>query len=83
MEDPVPAELQEGFRVIRQHTTTPIAVGEVFDTIYDCHQLISEQLIDYIRMTVVRGGGHQSLAQSRATSPSCTTSAPDRMARPT
>jgi mannonate dehydratase len=57
MEDPVPAELQEGFRLIRQHTTTPIAVGEVFDTIYDCHQLISEQLIDYIRMTVVRGGG--------------------------
>ena len=32
MEDPVPAELQEGFRTIRQHTTTPIAVGEVFDT---------------------------------------------------
>jgi mannonate dehydratase len=57
MEDPVPAELQEGFRLIRQHTTTPIAVGEVFDTIYDCHHLISEQLIDYIRMTVVRGGG--------------------------
>ena len=57
MEDPVPAELQEGFRLIRQHTTTPIAVGEVFDTIYDCHRLISEQLIDYIRMTVVHGGG--------------------------
>ncbi len=57
MEDPVPAELQEGFRLIRQHTTTPIAVGEVFDTIYDCHRLISEQLIDFIRMTVVHGGG--------------------------
>jgi mannonate dehydratase len=57
MEDPVPAELQEGFRVIRQHTTTPIAVGEVFDTIYDCHRLIHEQLIDYIRATVVHAGG--------------------------
>ena len=57
MEDPVPAELQEGFRLIRQHTTTPIAVGEVFDTIYDCHQLITEQLIDYIRTTVVHAGG--------------------------
>ena len=32
LEDPVPAELQEGFRLIRQHTTTPIAVGEVFNT---------------------------------------------------
>jgi mannonate dehydratase len=57
MEDPVPAELQEGFRLIRQHTTTPIAVGEVFNTIWDCQQLITEQLIDYVRTTVVHAGG--------------------------
>jgi mannonate dehydratase len=57
MEDPVPAELQQGFRLIRQHTTTPIAVGEVFSSIHDCQQLIQEQLIDYIRTTVVHAGG--------------------------
>jgi mannonate dehydratase len=57
LEDPVPAELQESFRLIRQHTTTPIAVGEVFNTIHDCQQLIEEQLIDYIRTTVVHAGG--------------------------
>jgi mannonate dehydratase len=57
MEDPVPAELQEGFRLIRQHTTTPIATGEVFSSIYDCQDLIREQLIDYIRTTVVHAGG--------------------------
>jgi mannonate dehydratase len=57
IEDVVPAELQESFRWIRQHTTTPLAVGEVFDTIFDCHQLIREQLIDYIRTTVVHAGG--------------------------
>jgi len=57
LEDPVPAELQEGFRIIRQHTTTPLAVGEVFNSIYDCQQLIAEQLIDYIRTTVVHAGG--------------------------
>jgi mannonate dehydratase len=57
MEDPVPAELPEGFRLIRQHTTTPIAVGEVFNSIWDCQQLITEQLIDYIRTTVVHAGG--------------------------
>ena len=57
MEDPVPAELQEGFRLIRQHTTTPVAVGEVFNSIHDCQQLIQEQLIDYIRSTVVHAGG--------------------------
>ncbi|GAA3548774.1 D-galactonate dehydratase family protein [Nonomuraea rosea] len=57
LEDPVPAELQEGFRLIRQHTTTPIAVGEVFNSIWDCEQLIREQLIDFIRATVVHAGG--------------------------
>lgn len=57
LEDAVPAELQEGFRLIRQHTTTPLAVGEVFNTIFDCHQLIRDQLIDYIRMAVVHSGG--------------------------
>ena len=31
LEDPTPAENQEGFRLIRQHTTTPLAVGEVFN----------------------------------------------------
>ena len=57
MEDPTPAELQESFRLIRRHTTTPIAVGEVFNTVFDCQQLIQEQLIDYIRTTVVHAGG--------------------------
>ena len=57
LEDPTPAELQEGFRLIRKHTTTPLAVGEVFNTIFDCQQLIQEQLIDYIRTTVVHAGG--------------------------
>lgn len=57
LEDTVPAELQESFRIIRQHTTTPLAVGEVFNTVWDTHILFTEQLIDYIRMSVVHGGG--------------------------
>ena len=57
LEDPVPAELQEGFRLIRQHTTIPIALGEIFNTIWDCRLLIEEQLIDYIRVTSVHAGG--------------------------
>ncbi len=57
MEDPVPAELQEGFKIIREHTTTPIATGEVFNTIWDTHDLIRKQWIDYIRMSVVHAGG--------------------------
>lgn len=57
LEDTVPCELQESFRIIRQHTTTPLAVGEVFNTAYDATTLVTEQLIDYLRMAVVHGGG--------------------------
>jgi len=57
MEDAVPADNQESFRLIRQHTTTPLAVGEIFNSIWDAKQLIQEQLIDYIRATVVHAGG--------------------------
>jgi len=57
LEDPVPAENQAGFRLIRQNTVTPLAVGEIFNTIWDCKQLIEEQLIDYIRTTLVHAGG--------------------------
>lgn len=57
LEDATPAENQDAFRLIRQHTTTPLAVGEIFNTIWDCKDLIQNQLIDYIRCTVVRAGG--------------------------
>lgn len=57
LEDAVPAENQESFRLIRRHSTTPLAVGEVFNTIWDAKTLIEEQLIDYIRTTVVHAGG--------------------------
>lgn len=57
LEDATPAENQEAFRLIRQHTTTPLAVGEVFNTVWDCKDLIQNQLIDYIRTSVVHSGG--------------------------
>lgn len=57
MEDPTPAENQEAFRLIRKHTVTPLAVGEIFNTVWDCKDLLSEQLIDYIRTTVTHAGG--------------------------
>ena len=57
LEDAVPAENQAGFRIIRQNTVTPLAVGEIFNTIWDCKQLIEEQLIDYISTTLVHAGG--------------------------
>jgi len=57
LEDATPAENQDAFRLIRQYTTTPLAVGEIFNSIWDCKGLIENQLIDYIRATVVHAGG--------------------------
>ena len=57
LEDATPAEDQAAFRLIRQHTVTPLAVGEVFNSIWDCQTLIGERLIDYIRTAVPHAGG--------------------------
>jgi len=57
LEDSVVADNQESFRLVRQHTTTPLAVGEIFNSVWDAKLLIQEQLIDYIRATVVHAGG--------------------------
>lgn len=57
LEDATPAENQEAFALIRHHTTTPLAVGEIFNSIHDCRELLQRQLIDYIRTAVVHAGG--------------------------
>jgi len=57
LEDVTPAENQESFRLVRQHTVTPLAVGEIFNSIWDAKDLIQNQLIDYIRCTIVGAGG--------------------------
>lgn len=57
LEDPTPADDQAALRIIRQHTTTPIAIGEVFNSLWDCKQIIEEELIDFIRIAVTYAGG--------------------------
>ncbi len=66
LEDAVPADNQTAFRTVRQHTTTPLAVGEVFSSIWSCKTLIEEGLIDYIRATVVHAGGISHLRKIAA-----------------
>lgn len=57
LEDPTPAEDQDALRLIRQHSTTPIAIGEVFNSMWDCNKLIENELIDFIRVAVTYAGG--------------------------
>jgi mannonate dehydratase len=57
LEDCTPAENPEALRLVRQHTTTPLAIGEIFNTVWDYQQIIREQLIDYVRGAVTHMGG--------------------------
>mgnify|MGYP001049868426 CR=1 FL=1 len=57
LEDCTPAENQEALRLVRRHTTIPLAIGEVFNSIWDIRELIAEQLIDYVRVAATHFGG--------------------------
>jgi mannonate dehydratase len=57
LEDVTPAEDQDALRLVRQHTTTPLAIGEVFNSVWDCERMIRERLIDYIRVSAAHAGG--------------------------
>jgi mannonate dehydratase len=57
LEDATPAEDQEALRLIRHHTTTPLAIGEVFNSVHDYTTLLSGRLIDYVRSAVTHTGG--------------------------
>ena len=57
LEDPTPAEDQDALKLLRQHSTVPIAIGEVFNSLWECNKLIENELIDYIRVAVTYAGG--------------------------
>ncbi|MBU2993037.1 D-galactonate dehydratase family protein [Octadecabacter sp. 1_MG-2023] len=57
LEDPTVADDQDALKLIRQHSTTPIAIGEVFNSIWDCNKLIENEMIDFIRVAATYGGG--------------------------
>ena len=43
LEDPVQSDLQQSYRQVRAATTTPLAIGEIFNALSDCDILIREQ----------------------------------------
>lgn len=57
IEDILPPEQIAWFRNIRQATTTPMAMGELFTHPLEYIPLISERLIDFVRCRVTHIGG--------------------------
>lgn len=57
LEDALPPENIEWFKMIRQQSATPIAAGELFTNVCEWKPLIINQLIDYIRVHVSNVGG--------------------------
>jgi mannonate dehydratase len=57
LEDPLSPEDIEWFRILRQQCSTPIAMGELFNSPHEWTPLIRDRLIDYIRIHVSQAGG--------------------------
>ncbi|MDD2959253.1 MAG: enolase C-terminal domain-like protein [Lachnospiraceae bacterium] len=57
LEDPLPPEQLSWFRRLREQTGIPLAEGELFNNCQEWKRLISEQLIDFIRVHISQVGG--------------------------
>lgn len=57
LEDPVPTEQTQWLRRLREQSAVPIAQGELFNNPQEWKPLITERLIDYIRVHISQAGG--------------------------
>lgn len=57
LEDLLSPEQVEWYRLVRQQCTTPQAMGELFVNPHEWTPLITERLIDYVRVRVSKGAG--------------------------
>jgi mannonate dehydratase len=57
LEDVLPPEQVAWYRLIREQCTTPQAMGELFVNPHEYLPLITDRLIDYVRVRVSKAGG--------------------------
>lgn len=57
LEDALAPEDIEWFQTIRQQCATPLAMGELFNNPHEWRRLVSERLIDFVRMHISQIGG--------------------------
>ena len=75
LEDCLRPEHKESFRLIRRHTTTTLAMGELYHSKWECLPVIVEQLIDFSAATSATSAVSPRRARSPP-SPSRTASRP-------
>lgn len=57
LEDPIGPEHSDSMKLVRQASTTPIAIGEVISSIHQILPMITAQTIDYMRCSPIHIGG--------------------------
>ena len=57
LEDVLPPEHIQWFRLIRDQCTTPQAMGELFTNPHEWMPLVTERLIDFVRVRISKGAG--------------------------
>jgi len=57
IEDPFSPENNRYFRLLRQHTTVPIAMGELFNSPHEWIDPMKDQMFDFIRIHISQIGG--------------------------
>jgi mannonate dehydratase len=57
LEDPLRPENTDAFERLRQATTTPLAMGELFTNPWEMRPLVEERLVDFLRVDLAHVGG--------------------------
>jgi len=57
LEDPIGPEHADSMKIVRQASTTPIAIGEVISSIHQILPMVTAQTIDYMRCSPIHIGG--------------------------
>jgi len=57
LEDLFPPEDNDYFRMVRQQTSTPLAMGELYNNPHEIIPMVKERLIDFIRVHISQIGG--------------------------
>lgn len=57
IEDPFSPENNGYFKILRNHTTVPIAMGELYNNPHEWVDLMKDRLVDYIRIHISQIGG--------------------------